>query len=153
MKPKNQLSHIFIGIFTLLLIMGPLTQLLFIINQPLHVKLGLSEYIILQPEYGWFKADEMAIAWADMTYLMTGVAFIIGAFLRKPWSIPCGFYTSAAWSFILLMARFRWPLLEANGFGVLGADQVNFFYGYAYLYILFGWFGMYYLWKNRRIYD
>jgi hypothetical protein len=46
-------------------------------------------------------ADELAIAWADMTYLVAGVVFAVGAFLRRPWSIPFGFYTSATWSFML----------------------------------------------------
>lgn len=152
MKNKNQLSNTFISIFILLLILGPLTQLLQIINLPLHVKWGLSEHIILQPEFGWFRADELAIAWADMTYFVTGIAFVIGAFLRKSWSIPCGLYTSACWFFIMLLARIRWPLLEANGFGVLGSDQSLLFYLYAYVYMLFGLFGMYYLWQKRNIF-
>ena len=153
MDTKNQLSYAFIGLFIFLLLMGPFTQLLQIISLPLHVKWGLSERIILQPEYSWFRSDELAIAWADMTYLVAGIAFVIGAFLRKSWCIPLGFYTSAAWSFIMLLARIRWSLLEANGFNVVEGEQALVFYIYAYVYILFGWYGMYYLWKNRRIYD
>jgi hypothetical protein len=153
MTTKNHLSYIFIGIFIFLWFMGPFTQLIQIISLPLHVEWGLSEHKILEPEYGWFKADELAIAWADMTYLVAGVIFVVGAFMRKPWCIPFGFYTSAVWSFILLLARIRWPLLEANGFGVLAEDQRLLFYFFAYAYIIFGWYGMYYLWRNRKIYD
>ena len=153
MKTKRQLSYAFLGIFILFIILGPITQLLQIINLPLHVKWGLSEKIILQPEFGWFRADELSIAWADMTYLLAGIAFLVGAFLRKPWSIPFGFYTAACWAFIMLLARIRWPLLEVNGFGVLESDQMSLYYGYAYAYIVFGWFSMYYLWKNRNIYN
>ena len=76
-KSHDHLSYTFIGVFIFLLILGPLTQLLQIVNLPLHVRWGLSERIILQPEYGWFRADELAIAWADMTYFITGIAFVI----------------------------------------------------------------------------
>ena len=153
MKTKQQLSYIFIGIFIFLWFIGPVTQLIQIISLPLHVQWGLSEHIILEPEFGWFKADELSIAWADMTYLVAGAIFVVGAFLRKPWSIPFGFYTLAVWSFIMLLARIRWPLLESNGFDVVAGDQEIIFYIYAYIFILFGWFGMFYLWRNRRIYD
>lgn len=152
MKEKQQLSYLFLGIFIFLWIMGPLTQLLQIINLKLHVAWGLSEPFILNPEYGWFRADELAIAWADMTYLVTGAIFVIGAFMHRTWAIPLGFYTMATWSFILLMARIRWPLLEANEFDVVSGDQEFAFYTYATVYILFGWFGMVYLWVNRDIY-
>ncbi len=151
-QPKKQLSYIFIGLFILLWLMGPLTQLIQIISLPLHVEWGLSESTIMEPAMGWFKADELAIAWADMTYLIAGVIFIVGVLKRRIWSIPFGFYTMATWSFILLMCRIRWPLLEANGFGVISGDQEIMFYIYAVIYILFGWFGMYYLWHNRDIY-
>jgi len=150
--PKRQLSHLFVGAFIVLWIIGPLTQLLQIINLPLHVEWGLSESIILDPAFGWFRADELAIAWADMTYLAAGAIFIAGAFSRKSWCIPFGFYTSAAWSFILLMARIRWPLLEAAGFDVISGDWEPKFYAFATIYVCFGWFGMIYLWKNRNIY-
>ena len=153
MKSDRQLSYLFLGAFIVLWFLGPFTQLIQIINLPLHVQWGLSERIILEPEFGWFKADELAIAWADMTYLITGVIFIIGAFMRRSWSIFFGLYTNAAWSFILLLARIRWSLLEANGFDVLKDDQEFFFYTFSTIYVLFGWFGMYYLWKNRKIFD
>lgn len=152
MKEKRQLSYLFIGIFIILWIVGPLTQLLQIVNLSLHVSLGLSEPIILDPAYGWFQADELAISWADMTYLVAGAVFVIGAFLHRSWAIPFGFYTSAAWSFVLLMARIRWPLLEAKGFDVVSGDQELIFYMYATIYVLFGWFGMIYLWISRDIY-
>ena len=73
--------------------------------------------------------------------------------MRRSWAIPFGFYTLAAWSFILLLARIRWPLLEANGFDVVSGDQELLFYSYATVYVLFGWFGMVYLWMNRDIYN
>jgi len=153
MKPNQQLSYLFIGMFIFLWLFGPLTQLIQIISLPLHVEWGLSESIILESEFGWFKSDELAIAWADMTYLVAGAIFIIGVFIRRSWSIPFGFYTSATWSFILLMTRIRWSLLEAGGFDVVSGDQQLVFYLYATVYILFGWFGMIYLWRHRHIYD
>lgn len=153
-KNKSSLGNAFLGAFCLFLVLGPATQLLFLINTPLHIKLGLSEKTVLDPELGWFLADETAIAWADQTYLVAGVAFVVGALRRQSWCIPLGFYTCAAASFILLVARIRWPLLEANGFGVLtDAEQKSFFYMYSYAYILWGWYGMYYLWSNRAVYD
>lgn len=152
-KDRKQLSYVFIGVFIFLWLLGPLTQLIQIVNLQLHVEWGLSELIILDPAFGWFRADELAMAWADMTYLVAGAIFVLGAFLRRPWAIPFGFYALATWSFILLMCRIRWPLLEATGFDVISGDQQLIFYTYATIYILFGWFGMIYLWRNRRIYD
>ena len=49
------------------------------------------------------------------------------------------------------MARIRWPLLEAAGYDVIAADQKFIFYAFATVYILFGWFGMVYLWRRRGI--
>ncbi|MCP4567570.1 MAG: hypothetical protein GY841_08330, partial [FCB group bacterium] len=92
MKPEKRLSRAFIGTFILLWLLGPLTQLLQIISLQLHVQWGLSEAIILNPEYGWFRADELAIAWADMTYFMAGLVFVVGNYLRRSWAMPFGFY-------------------------------------------------------------
>lgn len=152
-EPKRQLSYLFIVAFVLLWMLGPLTQLLQIISLPLHVEWGLSEAIILDPEFGWFRADELAIAWADMTYLIAGGIFIAGAFMRRPWSIPFGFYTMATMSFILLVCLLRWTFLARSGYDIISDDQKTVFYVYGIVYVLFGWFGMIYLWRNRRIYD
>ncbi|MDJ0639808.1 MAG: hypothetical protein QNJ20_13305 [Paracoccaceae bacterium] len=152
MKASDRLSYIFVAAFILLWIAGPLTQLLFIMKPSLHQSWGLSSPIMLDPEFGWHKADELAIAWADMTYLVAGAVFVIGAMMRRSWAIPFGLYTSAAWSFILLLAMIRWPLLEANGFGVISGDQKIAFYAYAIVYVVFGWFSMVYLWVNRNVY-
>jgi hypothetical protein len=152
MNRKQQLSPFFLATFVLLWVLGPLTQLLQIVNLDLHVAWGLSEAIILEPEFGWFRADELAIAWADMTYLLAGAVFVVGAFLRRSWAIPFGFYTCATWSFILLLARIRWPLLEAAGFDVVTGGQQRLFYVFATIYIVFGWFGMVYLWRRRDLY-
>ena len=153
MPPKRQLSRIFIGLYILLWLLGPLTQLIQIVNLPLHVKMGFSEARILEPEFGWFQADELAIAWADMTYLVAGIIFIVGVFLRRSWSLPFGFYSLSAWSFILLVTLIRWPLLEAGGFGVIAQEQKVVYYPYAVIYIVFGLFGVFYLWRNRYVYD
>ena len=153
MKSKTQLSYFFLGAFIFLWFFGPLTQLIQIISLPLHIELGLMEKKILEPGFEWFKADELAIAWADMTYLIAGLIFIIGTLMRRSWSIIFGLYTNAAWSFILLLVLIRWQILETNGFDVISPDQKLTYYPYAAIYVLFGWFGMYYLWRNRKIYD
>jgi hypothetical protein len=153
MAPKRQLSRIFIGLYILLWLLGPVTQLIQIVNLPLHVKMGISEARILDPEFGWFRADELAIAWADMTYLVAGVIFIVGVFLRRSWSLPFGFFSLSAWAFILLVALIRWPLLEASGFGVIAQGQKIVYNAYAVIYITFGLFGIFYLWRNRYVYD
>lgn len=152
-RTEKSLSNGFLAVFAFLLLAGPCTHLLFIVNPDLHYKLGLSEALIMDPEYGWFQADELAIAWADMTCLIAGAAFLVGARFHCSWCIPFGFYTCSCWYFIMLMARIRWPLLESNGFGVMDDSQRTMYHVYAYMYIGFGWCGMYYLWSNRRIFD
>ena len=141
------------GAFVVLWILGPLTQLVQIINLPFHVKMGFSERNIMKPEYGWFRADELSIAWADMTVLLTGIAFFVGARLQKPWCIPCGFYSSSIWFYVMLLALVRWPLLVKNGFGVVADDQKLFYNLYACIYVAFGLYGMVYLWIQRNIFD
>ena len=153
MRTNRQLSRVFIGLFIILWFLGPMTQLIQIINLPLHIDLGLSERLILDPEFGWFRADELAIAWADMTYLVAGIVFVIGVFLRRSWSLAFGFYTLATWSFILLIALIRWSLLDAGGYQVLGKGQEALYRIYAVVYVIFGWFGMVYLWRRRHIFD
>lgn len=76
---KDRLNNFFLILFLLLWFLGPVTQLIQIINLPFHVKIGFSEHNILEPEMGWFRADELAIAWADMTCLVTGAVFMVGA--------------------------------------------------------------------------
>ena len=152
MKNRGQLSVIFLGLFALLWVMGPLTQFLFIVDMELHQSWGLSSANVFDPAFGWHQADELAIAYADMTYLVAGVIVFVGALMRRSWAIPFGFYTVGTWSFILLLATFRWPLLEARGFGVIEGGQEIMFYSYALVYMLSGWLGMVYLWKNRNIY-
>ena len=66
----------FLGVFVLIWIAGPVTQMLILAAPKLHHKLGMPEDGALKPEFRWFLLDEKAIAIADMTYFISGGAFI-----------------------------------------------------------------------------
>jgi hypothetical protein len=153
MKSKRQLSRIFIGVYILFWFLGPITQLIQIINLNLHIKMGFSEIKILDPSFAWFKADELSLAWADMTTLIAGIIFIIGSFMRRSWSIWFGFYSLAIWSYWPILTQLRWALLEDNGYDVLAQEQAAIFHIYMILFAVFSLFGMFYLWRHRHIYD
>jgi hypothetical protein len=153
MKTTRQLSLLFLGVYILMWVLGPATQLLFIVNQPLHTSWGLSEPLVREQGFEWLLADEMAIAWADMTYLVAGVVFVVGAFLRRPWSLAFGLYSLAAWFFIMILLLIRWSLLDRHGVPVVQDKQKLVFTIYALIHAGFCLFGMIYLWLRRKTYD
>ena len=67
-----QISLWFIILFSFMLIIGPITQLLQLIAPKLHMKLGLQEAKAFEPEFKWFLLEEKAVAIADMSFLITG---------------------------------------------------------------------------------
>ena len=153
MERQRQLSRVFIGLFILFWLIGPLTQLIQIIDLDLHVRMGFSEAVILDPEFGWLKADELAIAWADMGTLIAGVIFVIGAVKRRPWSIWFGFYSLAVWSYWPILTLVRWTTLEDSGYSVFAEGQEFVFRGFMLLVGIFSLVGMFYLWRRRRVFE
>ncbi len=132
--------------FIVLWVLGPLTQLLQLIAPSLHKKLGLMEARAFEPEFKWFQVEERAIAIADMSFLLSGVVFVIGALGGRAWAIPFGFFTCAIYVYFGLMCLSRWALLGRHGLSPLSPGQLKVYVLYIGVFILFGLFGMIYLW-------
>ena len=93
----------FLVVFVLTWIAGPVTQLLFLIAPKFHHKLGMTEDGALKPEFRWFLLDEKAIAIADMTYFVSGVAFIWLTLLGNQTALIFGLYSCACYVYIAVL--------------------------------------------------
>jgi len=145
-----QVDTWFLVIFILLLVAGPVTQLLQLIAPSLHHKLGLTEAKAMQPEFKWFLLDEKAIAIGDMTYLAAGIGFVWLAMAGNHSALIFGIYTSACFVFISVIVISRWLLLEKHGLSPLSRTQLPFYFAYMGIYLLFGLYGLFYLWGLAR---
>ena len=136
----------FITFFVLVWIAGPVTQLLFLIAPKLHHKLGMTEADALKPEFKWFLLDEKAIAFADMTYLVSGIAFLVLVLLDEKTALIFGLYNCACYVYAASISIPRWLLLAKHELSPLPGRQLPVYLSYMVLYLLFGLYGLFYLW-------
>ena len=136
----------FLTVFVLIWIAGPVTQLLFLVAPKLHHKLGMTEDGALEPEFRWFLLDEKAIAIADMTYLISGGAFIWLALLGDEASLIFGLYNCACYVYVATLAISRWLLFGKNRLSPISKRQLPMYMAYMGFSIVFGVYGLFYLW-------
>ncbi|MEO0853596.1 MAG: hypothetical protein AAFY15_08850 [Cyanobacteria bacterium J06648_11] len=136
----------FLVAFVLVWIAGPGTQALFLIAPKLHHKIGLSEEGTFKSEFRWFLLDERAIATADMTQFVSGVAFIWLALLGNQSGLIYGVYACACYVYVSVLAVSRWYLLRQNQLSPLATGQLPFYVSYMLILNVFGLYGLYYLW-------
>lgn len=140
----------FLVVFVLTWIAGPVTQLLFLIAPKFHHKLGMTEDSALKPEFRWFLLDEKAIAIADMTYFVSGVAFIWLALLGNQTALISGLYSCACYVYIAVLAIARWKLLGKNQLSPMSKGQLPVYVAYMVAFLAFGLYGLFYLWGLAR---
>ena len=138
----------FIIVFIVLWIVGPLTQLLQIVAPSWHMKLGLMEGKAFDPEFKWYRLEEKATAIADISFLLSGIVFVVGAVQGQAWAIPFGFFTCAVYLYFGLVCIFRWVLLGKHNLSPLLPRQLKAYILYIGVFVVFGLFGMIYLWGN-----
>ena len=136
----------FFILFVLAWIAAPVTQLLFLVAPRLHHKLGMTEDQALEPGFRWFLLDERAIAIADMTYLVSGGIFIWLALSGSPTALIFGLYNCACYVYVALLAISRWRLFGKNDLSPISSRQLPFYMGYMALFLIFGLYGLFYLW-------
>ena len=141
-----EVSVWFVVAFILFWIAGPLTQVLFLIAPELHHRLGLTEADALKPEFKWFILDERALAIADITYLVAGIAFVWLAFLDNRSALIFGMYTCACYVYIASLAISRWLLLAKHELSPLPKRQLPVYVSYMVAFLLFGLCSLFYLW-------
>ena len=136
----------FIAFFVLMWIVGPLTQLLQLIAPELHHRLGLTEAGALKPEFKWYLLEERAIAYADLTCLVSGIAFVWLALLDKSSALIFGLYSCACYVYAASISIPRWLLLAKHELSPQPGRQMPAYVSYMVLYLLFGLYGLFYLW-------
>ena len=141
-----EVSVWFIVVFVLVWVAGPLTQVLYLVAPKLHHKLGLTEANALKPEFKWFMLEEKAIAIADITHLVAGIAFVWLAILDNRTALVFGIYTCACYVYIALISIPRWLLLAKHELGPMSRTQLPFYISYMVVFLLFGLYGLFYLW-------
>ena len=141
-----EISSWFIFFFALAWLLGPVTQVLFLVAPKLHHKLGMTEDNALKPEFRWFLLDEKAIAIADMTYLVSGGAFIWLALSGDQMALIFGLYSCACYVYIAPLALSRWWLFGKNQLSPISAKQLPFYMAYMTLFLVFGLYGLFFLW-------
>ena len=141
-----EISVWFLVVFVLIWIVGPVTQLLFLVAPKLHHKLGMTEDSALNPEFRWFLLDEKAIAIADITYFISGGAFIWLALLGNETALIFGLYSCACYVYVAPLAISRWLLFGKNQLSPISRRQVPVYMAYMVLFLVFGLYGLFYLW-------
>ena len=136
----------FFAIFVLAWVAAPVTQVLFLVAPQLHHKLGMTEDRALRPEFRWFLLDEKAIAIADMTYFVSGGAFIWLALSGNPTALIFGLYSCACYVYIAVLAISRWRLFGKNQLSPISRAQLPIYMAYMVLFLIFGLYGLFYLW-------
>ena len=125
---------------------GPLTQVLHLMAPELHYRLGLMEADAYKPEFKWYLLEEKAIAIADMTYLASGAAFILLALLGNDTAVIFGLYSCACYVYFAATYIPRTALLTKHNLSPVSRKQLGGYIAYASLYLLFGLYGLFYLW-------
>ena len=141
-----EVSTWFFIVFVLSWIAAPVTQVLFLVAPKLHHRLGMTEDDAFKPEFRWFLLDEKAIAIADMTYLISGGAFIGLASLGKQAALIFGLYSCACYVYIGVLAISRWRLFGKNAISPISKGQLPGYTAYMCFFLVFGLYGLYYLW-------
>lgn len=136
----------FVVFFALAWIAGPLTQVVFLAAPKLHYQLGLTEAGAYKPEFRWYLLEEKAIAGADLTNVFSGAAFVWLALLGDDSALIFGLYTCACYVYIASMSIPRWLLLAKHELSPLPARQLAVYVPYMALFLLFGLYGLFYLW-------
>ena len=141
-----EVSAWFMVVFILTWIAAPLTQALFLVAPKLHHKLGMTEENALKPDFRWFLLDEKAIAIADMTHLVSGGAFVGLALLGNQSALIFGLFSCACYVYIAILAISRWLLFGKNRLSPMSKGQTPIYMGYMVLFLVFGLYGLFYLW-------
>lgn len=141
-----EVSAWFIVAFVLMWIVGPVTQVLQLVAPKLHMKLGLMEANAFKPEFKWWLLEERAVAIADMTFLLSGIVFISLALLGNETALIFGLYSSACYVYFASTYIPRIILLTKHNLSPVSKKQLGGYLFYACLFLVFGLYGLFYLW-------
>ena len=111
----------------------------------------MTEDEALKPEFRWFLLDEKATAIADLTYFVSGGAFIWLALLGNQAALIFGLYSCACYVYIAPLAISRWHLLGKNHLSPMSRAQAPIYMAYMAVFFCFGLYGLFYLWGHARV--
>ena len=141
-----EVSTWFMVVFILMWVIGAGTQLLQLVAPKLHHKLGMTEADALKPEFKWFLLEQKAIAIADMTYLVSGIAFVWLALLGNKTALIFGLYSCACYVYFASTFIPSTLLLVKHNLSPISRKQLGWYLFYAGLFLVFGLYGLFYLW-------
>jgi hypothetical protein len=141
-----EVSAWFMVVFIVMWIANPLTQALFLIAPNLHHKLGMTETDAFKPQFKWFLLEQKAIAIADMTYLVSGIAFVWLALLGNKTALIFGLYSCACYVYFASTFIPSALLLSKHNLSPISRRQLGVYLLYAALFLVFGLYGLFYLW-------
>lgn len=141
-----EVSAWFMAVFIFMWIASPVTQALFLIAPKLHHRLGMTEADAFKPEFKWFLLEQKAIAIADMTYLVSGIVFIWLALLGNKNALIFGLYSCACYIYFAATFIPSTLLLTKHNLSPGSRKQLGAYLLYAGLFLVFGLYGMFYLW-------
>lgn len=133
-------------VFILMWIASAGTQLLQLVAPKLHMKLGLTEADAFKPEFKWFLLEQKAIAIGDMTYFVSGIAFVWLALLGNETALIFGLYSCACYVYFAATFIPSTLLLVKYNLSPVSRKQLVAYMFYAVLFLLFGLYGLFYLW-------
>jgi len=99
-----------------------------------------------KPEFKWFLLEQKAIAIADMTFLVSGIAFVWLALLGNETALLFGLYSCACYVYFASTFIPSTLLLSKHNLSPVSRKQLGGYMVYASLYLLFGLYGLFYLW-------
>ena len=140
-------NYWFFALFVFFWLLGPGTQVIQLISPKLHHRLGLTEKAALEPKNRWFQLYERGTAYADLTHLTAGIAFMVLALSGSKHGIVFGIYTCSAYVFVMTQFLAQLALLSNENLHPASKEQFVAYGAYAVSFIIFGIFGITYLWR------
>lgn len=141
-------SPSFLLVFVFVWIMVALTQFLQIVAPEFHRRIGFMARAAFSPEFEWYRVKHRGVAFADMSFAIAGILFVVGALLGKTWSIFFGFYTCAVYFYAGLVAPLEWYFLGKRNLSPIEGRELTVSLVYMASVAAFGGFGMVYLWNQ-----
>lgn len=142
------ISVSFLLAFVLVWLLTAFTQFLQIITPEFHSKIGFMARAAYTPAFEWYRLKHRGVAFADMTFAVSGILFMVAALLGERWAFFFGFYTCAVYFYAGLVAPCEWFFLRKRNLSPIAGSE----YAVSIVYMLsvaaFGVFGMVYLWSK-----
>jgi hypothetical protein len=136
----------FLAAFVVMWALGPATQVLQLIAPKLHMRLGLMEKASAEPRFEWFRLAERGMAFADLTFFIAAILFVVLVIAGDETAILFGLYTCACYVYFGTSYIAQFILLSRKNLHPASKKETGVYFVYMGLFIAFGLYGLVYLW-------